>query len=128
MAFETLDEMNKQTTAPISLRIFEEMCEHKPLQFKYNGTKFEIPLGEDVIHTFEAMVALVADNVADNSKSIDSAYKKVAVDYCKAYVVAHYKGQHTHPDRQPYKRPTEIFFPVKLTNGKIMVIPKVVDK
>jgi len=86
MAFETLEEMNKKTTAPITLRTFEPMLENKPLQFEYNGQAFVIPLGEDVQGILIALIQLVNDTVADNNAFVDTDAKRIAVKFANEFI------------------------------------------
>lgn len=89
MAFETLSDMQKQKTAPITMQTFEPMLNHRPLEFEYNGTKFQIPLGDDVIEIFNALVGLINDAVPENSKYINNNMKKLAVSFSQKYGSIH---------------------------------------
>lgn len=128
MAFETLEQMNKQTTAPLTMRTLEPMMQHQPLTFGYNGTSFVIPLGEDVIKTFEALIELVNQKVALRDKLVDSNYKKLAVKFAEEYATK-YLHQHDKALDQPLEdhKPTLIFYPITLPNGERIVTHKEVS-
>lgn len=85
MAFMTMNELKKKTTAPITMPVFEQMLQGKPIEFTDNGQTYAIPIGEDVKKTVEALMQLVDDGVAEKAKIVDTPFKKLAVKYAQTY-------------------------------------------